>query len=265
MMKKIWTIFILFASVQSSYAQWAREWSIGYAYSDPTGKMKHNINQGHGIVMDFHMGVPSGKYALGVDLNYTVYGYDQSTQQYAFPDGTKADMNITVSNSFMNIMASGRYNLLTGKTLTPYVGLKAGYSGFITDLSIFDPDDTDNCKPIESDILQEDGTWIYSFGGGVLYDLSSLFKRLQKGRMSINFSAFYTQGGAVNYMNTDAPDMHHANSSTKRAKDLEAEFINTQTQVVHKHHIGYVYNSFAQMMDYRITFLFKKVKRNHKA
>jgi hypothetical protein len=50
MMKKIWTIFILFASVQSSYAQWAREWSIGYAYSDPTGKMKHNINQGHGIV-----------------------------------------------------------------------------------------------------------------------------------------------------------------------------------------------------------------------
>ncbi len=263
-MKKILTVLILFVSLQSSYAQWIREWSVGYAFSDPTGKMKQNINQAHGVVMDFHMVSPSGKYALGADLNYSIYGLDQSTQEYTFPDGTKADMDINVTNSFMNIMASGRYNLLTGKILTPYVGMKVGYSFFSTDLNIYDPDDFDSCKPIESDILQKDGTWIYSLGGGVLYDLSTVFKRLKKGAMSINLSAFYTQGGAVNYMNTDAPDMNHTSSPPNRSSDLEAEFINTQTQVIHKHHIGYVYTSFAQMMDYRVTFLFRKVKRNHK-
>jgi hypothetical protein len=172
-------------------------------------------------------------------------------------------MDINVTNSFMNIMASGRYNLLTAKILTPYVGMKAGYSIFSTDLNIYDPDDFDSCKPIESDILQKDGTWIYSLGGGVLYDLSAVFKRLNKGAMSINLSAFYTQGGAVNYMNTNAPDMNHTASPPNRSSDLEAEFINTQTQVIHKHHIGYVYTSFAQMMDYRVTFLFRKVNRNH--
>jgi hypothetical protein len=71
-MKKILTVLILFVSLQSSYAQWTREWSVGYAFSDPTGKMKQNINQGHGVVMDFLMLSPSGKYALGADLNYSI-------------------------------------------------------------------------------------------------------------------------------------------------------------------------------------------------
>lgn len=76
--------------MHTSYAQWTREWSVGYALSSPTGKMKQNINQGHGIVMDFHMETPSEKYSFGADLNYSIYGYDQSRQQYMFPDGTTA-------------------------------------------------------------------------------------------------------------------------------------------------------------------------------
>jgi opacity protein-like surface antigen len=259
-MKKILSLLILIVMVQTCYAQWSREWSIGYAFAAPTGKMKQNINQGHGIVMDFHFIAPNEKYSFGADLNYSIYGFDQSRQQYSFPDGTTADMDINVTNSFMNLMASGRYNLITGKKLTPYVGAKAGYSWFRTDLNIYDPDDFDSCKPVETDLLQKDGTWIYSIGGGLKYDLSSVFKKLKNGSMLINLSAYYTQGGMVNYMNTDAPDAHHTASQHNRATDVEAEFINTQTQVVHKHHVGYVYSSFAQMMDFRLTLIFRKLR-----
>jgi len=257
-MKKLLPILLFLIAMHTSFAQWTREWSLGYALSSPTGKMKQNINQGHGIVMDFHMVAPSEKYSFGADLNYSIYGYDQSRQQYMFSDGTTADMDVDVTSSFMNLMASGQYNLVTGKQLVPYVGAKAGYSWFRTDLNIYDPDDLDNCKPVETDLLQKDGTWIYSIGGGLKYDLSSVFKKLRNGSMFINLSAYYTQGGAVNYMNADAPDIHHATSPPNRTSDVEAEFINTQTQVVHKHHVGYVYSSFAKMMDYRLTLTFRK-------
>ncbi len=258
-MGKALSVLILLVYFHTSYAQWRPEWSIGYTFANPTGKMKQNISQGHGLVMDFHLVAPSEKYSVGADFNYSIYGYTQSRQQYMFPDGTTADMDVNVSNSFMNLMASGRYNLLTGKIITPYVGVKAGYSWFRTDLNIYDPDDFDNCKPLETDVLQKDGTWIYSLGGGLKYDLSSVFKKARKGSMFINLSAYYTQGGAVNYMNTDAPDSHHATSPPNRSGDLEVEFINTQTQVVHKHHVGYVYTSFAQMMDFRLTFTFRNL------
>lgn len=256
-MKKTLTAFFLLWSVQSCYAQWTREWSIGYAFTSPTGKMNQVINQGHGIVMDFHMLAPSLKYSLGVDLNYSIYGYDRSRQEYMFPDGTTAQMDVDVTNTFTNLMASGRYNLMTGKSLTPYISAKTGYAWFRTDLNIYDPDDSDSCSPVETALLQKDGTWIYSIGGGLKYDLSSVFKKLRKDRMFINLSANYTQGGTVNYMNTDAPDAHHATSSTTRSSDVEASFINTQTQIIHKHHVGYVYSSFVQMMDFRLTLTFR--------
>jgi opacity protein-like surface antigen len=257
-MKKTLSAFVLFVSIQTSYAQLTREWSLGYTYASPTGSMMQHINQGNGFVMDFHMMSPTGKFSWGADLNYTIYGFDKSRQQYTFPDGTTADMDINVNNSFTNLMASGRYNLITGKKLVPYIGAKAGYSWFTTNLNIYDPDDLDSCEPVETDILQKDGTFVFSIGGGVRYDLANVFLKLRKEFIYVNLSAYHTRGGAVNYMNTDAPNaQHHSGSAPSRVSDVEAEFINTQTQVIHKHHIGYVYSSAAQMMDFRLSVIFR--------
>jgi len=257
-MKKLLVVFVLIVSIQTGYAQWTREWSLGYVYTSPTGKMKQNISHGDGVIIDFYMLSPNKKYALGAEMNCTNYGYDKTRQLYTFSDGTTADMDVNVSNSFNNLMASWRYHLVTGKKVTPYVGLKAGYSWFNTDLTIYDPDDFDSCEPVETALLQKDGTWIYSVGGGLQSDLSSLVSRKRKEFFFINVSAFFTQGGSVNYMNTDVPDGHHANSPPNRTGDMEATFINTQTQVIHKHHVGYVYTSFAQMMDFRFALTIRR-------
>jgi hypothetical protein len=127
-MKKTLTVLILLVCVHTGFAQWTREWSMGYVFTSPTGKMNQTINQGHGIALDFHMLAPSQKYSLGVDFNASIYGYDKSSQEYMFPDGTTAQMDVDVTNTFSNLMASGRYNLITGKSLTPYVSAKAGYA-----------------------------------------------------------------------------------------------------------------------------------------
>ena len=235
---------------------WGREWSLGYTFASPTGKMKNHINQGHGVVVDYNFLSPDRRFAAGLDLNYTIYGYDKSNQMYEFADGTSAEMEVNVSNSFLNLMAAGRYYLTTGKPLSPYVGFKTGYAFYNTTLNIYDPDDFDNCEPVETVILMKDETPIFALGGGFQYDLGQVFKKLSANILLLHLSAYYTQGGTVNYMSVDAPDHQHTTTSN-RDNNIEATFINTQTLITHKHHVGYLYNSYARLLDFRFALSFR--------
>jgi hypothetical protein len=122
-------------------------------------------------------------------------------------------------------------------------------------LLILDPDDNDSCEPVDTEILKRAGTLLYSAGGGIRIDLASMAKRGRPGKTFVDLSINTMQGGKVDYMNTDAPDPTHSHNSP-RANDVEAEFINTQTQVVHKHHVGYVYTSFVRATDFRLGLSF---------
>ncbi|MBX2916578.1 MAG: hypothetical protein KF856_15015 [Cyclobacteriaceae bacterium] len=250
---KTYLTFLLIGVSVAMFGQSRMEWSAGYTFASPSGKMQQNIRQGHGVTLGLHRVLPEKRMSVGLDMNFTIYGSDETRQLYTFDDGTTANMDVRVTNSFMNLMASVRYNLTTGKKVTPYVGLRSGYSWFRTNLSIYDPNDWDDCAPVETALLHKDGTLAYAAGGGIQYDLSHIFKRLSTGVLNLNVSAFYTQGGMVNYMNTDAPAHHQTTPPPNHVSDFTADFINTQTQVVHKHHIGNVYSSLFKMTDFRIT------------
>jgi hypothetical protein len=234
------------------------EIGVGYTFAAPIATMKQNISHGNGITMDFYVTPEKiSRLAIGLDMNYTVYGYDKSKQEYTFDDGTTARMDIIVDNSFFNLMLGGRYLLTNSqeKNLKPYVALKGGYSWFGTHLNIYDPDDDDHCEPVETDILIKDGTFSISAGAGLQWDLKGIFKKKSPNRLLFNIGANMTLGGKVNYMNTDAPTHHHPNH---QPSDVTAQFVNTQTQVVHEHHVGYVYTSFLEMVDFHAGFIFRR-------
>ncbi len=234
------------------------EFSFGYTYASPIGTMNQNIKRGNGFTMEFNL-IPEkiNRLAFGVDMNYTMYGNDISKQEYTFSDGSTARMDIIVNNTFLNFMVGGRYYIIEveGKNMKPYVSLKGGYSWFHTNLNIYDPDDNDHCEPVDSDILMKDGTFLISGGGGFHWDLSSVFKKKEPNRFLFNAGANLTLGGKVNYMNSDAPTQNH---NIQNHSDVSAQFINTQTQVVHEHHVGYVYSSFVEMVEIRAGFIFRR-------
>jgi hypothetical protein len=68
----------------------------------------------------------------------------------------------------------------------------------------------------------------------------------------LDLNAHLTQGGQVDYMSVDKKH----NSSTA-VSDVKAKFINTQTQVIHEHHVGNVYSSLAEMTEYRFGIAFR--------
>lgn len=235
----------------------AQEFQMGvnYAFTNPTGGMKQHIRRGNGVVLNTYWTAPSQRISVGFEINWSQYGSDMSSQDYEFPDGTIAPMNIKVNNGFTNYMGNVRLYLLPTGLFRPYAELKGGYSSFATTLLVLDPDDTDNCEPVDSEVLKREGTMAYSAGGGLRIDLASMSRRARPGRAFIDLSINATQGGRVDYMNTDAPN-HSPQHTTPRANDVETEFINTQTQVVHKHHVGYVYSSFMQATDFRVGMMF---------
>jgi len=195
---------------------------------------------------------PSHRVATGLELGFTGYGHSKSSQDYTFPDGTVAPMNVIVNNSVISIMAITRLYLVANGPVRPYATFRAGYTSFGTRLNIVDPDDTDSCTPVESALLSRDGTFAYSAGGGIRIDAAWIFRKTPKGMIFIELGSNITQGGRVNYMNEDAPEPGASHMASTRAKEVEGRFINTQTQVVHSHHVGYLYNSFVQMVDFRL-------------
>jgi hypothetical protein len=248
-------ICLLAVAVQANAQFGKAEMGLGYTYTAPLATMKQNIKQGNGINLNFYF-IPekNQRFAYGFDINYTVYGHDKSRQQYEFSDGTTARMDVIVNNSFLNLMAGARYFVFdpTERRVKPYVTVKAGYSFFTTNLNIYDPDDNDHCEPVDTDILMKDGTFVASGGVGFQWDLNSIFKGLASNQFLFNAGANLTLGGRVTYMNTDPPK-HNSNPMT----DVNAQFINTQTQVVHEHHVGYVYSSYVEMVEIRGGFAYR--------
>lgn len=256
-MKKSSLFILAFFAINTTFSQsWTPEIDMGYVYSSPTRGMRQTIRNAHGGQFNFGLTAPNQRLTYGLELNYGIYGSESTTQLYTFSDGTMADMDIRVTNAFTNLSGTTRLNLTTHGALRPYVMVKAGYAWYDTKLNIYDPNDWDSCEPVEANLLQKDGAFVYSIGGGLQVDLGRIFQRLPENNFFMNLQSSLVQGGRVEYMNADAPD-HSAHRSGTRTSDVEAPFINTQTQVIHRHHVGYLYSSFISQLDFRLGVTLK--------
>jgi hypothetical protein len=104
------------------------------------------------------------------------------------------------------------------------------------------PVDTDYCEPIDSGLLKKDGI-IVSAGGGLQWELNRIFIRHPANTLLFNTGIASILGGKLN---ADAPSHgQHLDA------DLTASFVNTRTQAVHKHHAGYIYISYADLIQFR--------------
>lgn len=245
-MKTSLSICLILLSLAAFGQKSKLEMSAGYVFSMPRGPMSQTIEQAHGMVMDFYMRPKGKNYLLGAEMSVNSYGFDKTKQTYTFPDGTTAPMEINVSNNMFNFLVGGRY-YLSEKTVQPFVSGRVGYSNYSTSLNVFDPDEGDSCEPLDSEVLKRDGALIFSAGAGIQIDLRP---KKEPGTLFLTLSSYYSSGGKVDYMNVDMNAATHTHTAKK--SDVYMKFLNTQTQVVHEHHIGNIYSSVIEMMDFRI-------------
>ena len=242
------TIRILFALSILATPVLSQSWELGSGFnlSQPTGGMARTMNNAFGMTLGFErqLKVP---FAVGFEAAFGSYGSTTTQQEYIFDDGTSTVTNVVVGNDIINFQLTGRYFLRQGKHVMPYLMGKAGWSWFSTNLTIEDPADQFSCYPIESDILHSDNTYIVSGGGGVRIDFSSIFRKMENGRFYFDAGVNATQGGKIRYMNSKIDP-----TQGPPEQDVMGKFLNTQTQVIHEHHVGYVYTSLINMVEYRL-------------
>lgn len=254
-MKRI--VLILWASLLVHSVN-GQNWDVGsgFNYARPNSGMGRNIEQGFGISLEGARVLKNAPFTVGVEFSYNAYGHEKTRQQYTFDDGSVTETNVIVTNSFSNLFLTGKFFLRNSKLINPYLSAKAGYSWYRTNLTIEDPEDIDGCQPLESERLLMDGTFAASGGGGVRIDFSGIFKKVKSNMLFFDVSAHTTQGGNVEYMN-----VHGQTNHGTPERDVMARFINNRTQVVHEHHVGHVYTSDVQMMEYRIGVIYRPAYR----
>jgi hypothetical protein len=250
-MKTIKILLFLLAPVSISFGQGV-EFGSTFIFTQPVSGMKKDMSNAFGITFDVAKKMKSSPFTIGTELALSSYGTQTSMQEYTFDDGTTTKTNVHVNNNITNLRLTGKYFLRQGKKFNPYLSGKAGWAWFTTRLTIDDPEDVDGCTPLENDVLQRDHTYSLSAGAGARIDFSTLFRNMPEQKFFIDMSIHAVQGGRVRYMNVnDDPQSMPAQS------DVMAQFINTRTQVIHTHHVGYVYTNMLNMMEYRLGVIMK--------
>jgi Outer membrane protein beta-barrel domain len=241
MMKKYFYSLLFVGIALQSHAQ--VEFTTNYAYSRPMGQMLTNIKGIHGLNMGLAYHIPHTPVAVGVEVGFGGYGYQSERQTYTFTDGSTTETNVNVSNNTFNLMLNTRLYYPTESIFRPYLQLRGGLSNFYTSLVIEDPEDVDGCRPLESDILKSSATLAGGAGIGMRINLGGSGCT----KYAVDISSNYTTGGRVDYMN-----LKKATPTVKPVADVNADFMNLHNQVVHTHHVGYVYSSPLRLLDLRV-------------
>ncbi|MDJ1499708.1 hypothetical protein [Xanthocytophaga agilis] len=255
-MKKPFLLIFFLAIFQFASAQ--MEWSLQGNYSRPQGVMGKYIKHAGGLNLQGMYRLPNTPFSVGAEIGINGYGSQKTHQRYQFSDGSSTEVDVNVNNSFSSFMLVSRVNLIQTGGIIPYIQAKGGYFHYWTNLSIPDPQDTDGCKPLENTSLLKDGAFAATLGAGVRWDISTVFKKAIPERFWIDLSADYTKGGSVRYMNVNIPadpdpvNHHHPVTNADGSTPYTARFINTQSQVVHEHHVGNVYKSYIEQITFRL-------------
>jgi hypothetical protein len=225
-----------------------QNWEMGsnFILSQPVSGMKRDMNNAFGMTVDIARKFKNKPFTMGTELSIGSYGTQNSEQEYTFDDGTTTETNVHVSNNITNLRLTGKYFLRADKKFNPYVSGKAGWAWFTTRLTIDDPEDVDGCTPLVNDVLQRDNTYSVSAGAGARIDFTTIFHKMSEKRFYFDLSVHAVQGGRIQYMN-----VHQDSKATTPTSDVMAKFINTRTQVIHTHHVGYVYTNMLNMVEYR--------------
>jgi hypothetical protein len=241
--------------------------TTSYTYSRPQQRMGDFIRQAHGLQVQGLYLVPKTPFAVGADIGYNLYGIQTTRQTYQFSDGSSTETDVRVSNGFFTFNLVGRADFFKTGTLIPYVMGKVGYNYYLTNLNIENPADPEGCKPLENKALFKDGAFSTTVGAGLRWDLGNVFKNAGKERFYADFSAHYTNGGSVNYMNVNIPadpnpvvHQHHSTATAEGVSSYNARFINPRTQVIHEHHVGDVYVSPIQLLEFKLGFVCRITK-----
>jgi hypothetical protein len=184
-------------------------------------------------------------------LVFSNYSSVAENQTFQFDNLPPTDLRVTYESSATRHMFGSRImNPSSPNFVKPFFTPQIGLMSMHSSIYIPDPDDDDNCAPLQNDIVHRFTGGVYGFETGLEISLNPKSHRNKKDYYGdgafLLFSVGMVRGmHRFEYINVDhmkKPDDLH-NHGNLEGRDLNARFINLQTQQVHEHRIAEVYRS----------------------
>ncbi len=253
-MKKIlFFILVVFSSLNAQELDKKLEIVAGYKMGVPSGDLGFYIRQGHGVIFQAMFKPKNFPLWIGGNIDYIIYGSKKTPQEYVFPDNTVANVDVNVNSSIASYQLALKYQFPVKSMIEPYAMLRMGGASFNTNLYIEDPRYDDECVALEQEHLHSSRTFNITpaLGTKIYFSNAKNF--------FVDFNAGYSIGGEISFMNpTLGEDMsnpthsHNTKQGNSEVTPYYVDFINRRTQVVHKHHVGNIYQSTFQMLNLRL-------------
>lgn len=198
------------AFCQTVYGQF--DVGLGYNLFRPSGEMTTTVPAVHVFSVFGFYQVPRVPLLVGFDMGIGSHGMNMTNIDFTYDDGFTVPARMTVSNNVVQTGLSLRLELLRAHAVRPYIAARGGLMHFATHLSIEDRygNDPETDNTIYSENLLNDRTWVYSFGGGLRYDLSNAFKSLGENHYFVDIGIHWLEGGAIDHMSVKADERDNA-------------------------------------------------------
>ncbi|HEX6193355.1 MAG TPA: hypothetical protein VFZ42_13365 [Chitinophagaceae bacterium] len=236
-----------------------------YSLSIPQQEMAKNIQPLHSLngLIQYRMPGKFSRATLGTELGIGIYAYETRDQDLRFPDGSGTSTTIVYTSNVFHANLFSRLYFFEKAKFNPYITGKAGYANFFSNVTVGDPEDEDDCRPLEKKNIIRDDNFFLAWGGGFQIDLNVFSKKQQPGRGYIDLSINQVSGGKLDYINTkNIQDHVHVDPNAPqpmpgKGEPLNVKFVNVSTQAVHEHQVAEVHNSALRMLDIKLGVVFK--------
>jgi hypothetical protein len=229
------TVFIATCSIASAQMKGG----LSYSLSLPQQEMKQNIRPVHGINAFFMSHIKGfSKLSWGVEAGFGQYAGFTKDQDIRFPDGTGINTKVSYSSNAATAGILTRYHFLKEAKVNPFITGKLGYANFFSNVRVADPEDEDDCRPLDKKTPIIDHSFFASYGAGLHIDISSK-KKTNNAWIDISVSRLH--GTKLNYINIkDIKNQVHNDPNnptppSDKAEPLTLRFVNVSTQTIHEH------------------------------
>ncbi len=242
----------------------AAQMDAGFSYSLalPQQEMRENIKPVHsinGIFLSRFKG--SQKFSWGAELGFGSYAFFTKQQDIRFPDGSGITTDVTYSSNMVTGGLVTRYNFFKRAKVNPYLNGKIGIANLFSKVIVLDPEDEDDCKPLDKKTPINDVSFYAAYGGGVLINLGGKGCRAQKTWLDISVNQL--MGSSLDYINVKDIKEHVHNDpnnpipSTGKSSPLNIRFVNVATQTIHEHQLAEVYTSPLRLLEFKVAVIFR--------
>jgi hypothetical protein len=258
-MKKILTLFMLL-----SFMTQAQKNQLGFYV--PVDIPNKNLMPNMSVVGGFGMSYayqPFQQLPISFEVKGNLGSYASKTieQTFQFEDLSTTRTDVSYTSSMHKSTIGAKFTLGNNySALRGFVTPQIGYAAMRSRIRIADPEDEDDCQPLENKIMKRHSGYIYGGEVGLEYSLDKLFKNsVAENKHRVYISASYIASfKPFEYINIKhMKDGHyHEMMNNDASRDLNVEFMNVSTESIHEHKIAELYRSNIRMWGINFGYIF---------